>query len=48
MDYEKATAEVILFNDCDVIATSGLDSTNGDCLHGNSKGNCYGSNSQNH
>lgn len=44
---EKAAAEIVLFDNSDVITTSGLDGTNdGDCLHGQSKGNCYGSNSK--
>lgn len=47
MDYEKAAAEIVLFDNSDVITTSGLDGTNdGDCLNGQSKGNCYGSNSK--
>lgn len=47
MNYEKATAEIILFDNCDVITTSGLDGTNdGGCLHGHSKGNCNGNNSK--
>ena len=49
MDDEKAAAEVVLFDNSDVITTSGLDGTNdGDCLHGQSKGNYKGNNSQNH
>lgn len=47
MDYEKAAAEIVLFDSSDVITTSGLDGTNdGDCLKGQSKGNCYGNNSK--
>lgn len=51
MNYKKAMAEVVLFDNCDVITTSGLDGSNigggDDCIHGHSKGHCKGNNSQN-
>lgn len=51
MIYTKAEAEVILFDNCDVVTTSGIDCNNknsyNDCSYGNSNGNCYGSNSKN-
>lgn len=39
MNYEKATAEVVLFDNCDVITTSGLDGSNTGCNnHGHDTG----------
>lgn len=33
MNYEKATAEIVLFDNCDVITTSGLDDSNTGCTN---------------